>query len=99
MINQTKGQIFDALCIKAPNGKASAIFSQHEMMIKLNPDEGNKVLQLTGARQGTHLYAPERKMKNWVTVPFAHSGKWRPWLKNLLCTWIKKCQQIKLTTH
>ena len=79
--NATKGKIFGALCIKAPNGKSAAIFWKEEIIIKLSPNDEKEALKLPTSRQGTHLYAPDRKMKSWVTVPFAHGDKWEDLIK------------------
>ena len=82
--NATKGKIFGALCIKASNGKTAAIYWKDEMIIKLNPSDEKESLKLRASRQGTHLYAPERKMKSWVTVPFVHSDKWEDLIKKTI---------------
>ena len=75
--NATESKRFGAFCIKATNGKLVAIFWKDHVMFKLNKDDEKKALRFKGARQGTHLYATDRKMKGWVLVPFSHSSKWR----------------------
>lgn len=75
--NVKESKMFGALCIKAKNGKSAAIFWKDEMTFKLNPENEKKALELKGARQGTHLYAPDRQMKGWVVVPFAYADQWK----------------------
>jgi hypothetical protein len=80
----TKGKVFGAMCIKTENGKTAAIFWKGEMIIKLNDEDEKEALKLPESRLGTHLYSPERKMKNWVTIPFAHSNKWEELIKKAI---------------
>ena len=79
--NGTESKMFGAMCIKATNGKSSAIFWKDEMIFKLNSADEKKALKLKGTRQGTHLYAPDRPMKGWVVIPFIHSSKWAAFAK------------------
>lgn len=79
--NATKGKVFGAMGIKAANGKTAAIFWKDEVIIKLNAEDEKEALKLSESRLGTHLYAPEKKMKNWVTLPFVHSDKWEYLIK------------------
>lgn len=79
--NATESKMFGALCIKATNGKYSAMFWKDDMIFKLNSKDEKKALRLKGARQGTHLYAPNRQMKGWVLIPFTHSSKWKDFAK------------------
>jgi len=74
--NATKSKMFGAWCIKAPNGKSSAIFWKNDMIFKLDSESEKLALNLQGARQGTHLYAPDRPMKGWVLIPYIHSDEW-----------------------
>jgi hypothetical protein len=80
----TKGKMFGAPAIKAVNGKSAAIFWKNEMICKLSVIDEKNALNLQGAKQGTHLYAPDRKMKSWVSVPFAHSDIWQDLIKKAL---------------
>lgn len=73
----TESKMFGAFCIKAANGKLAAIFWKDDMIFKINKDDEKKALRLKSARQGTHLYAPDRQMKGWVLIPFSHSSKWK----------------------
>lgn len=72
----TLGKLFGAQCIKASNGKAIAVLWKDALMFKLDEASGQEALTLSGATVGAHLYAPDRPMKGWVTVPFEHSEKW-----------------------
>jgi len=72
----SKGKVFGAIGIKTDNGKTAGIFWQNEMIFKLNEEDEKEALKLKESRPGTHLYAPERKMKNWVAIPFLHSDNW-----------------------
>ncbi len=80
----TKSKMFGALCIKARNGKSSAIFWKDSMLFKLSEVDEKKALRTSGARQGAHLYEPDRPMKGWVLVPFIHSSKWKDLAKRSL---------------
>jgi len=79
--NVTKGKVFGAIGIKTNNGKTAAIFWKDEIIIKLNDEDEKEALKLSESRPGTHLYAPDRKMKNWITIPFSHSDKWEYLIK------------------
>jgi len=79
--NATKGKVFGAICIKAASGKTAAIFWKNEIIIKLNAEDEEEALKLSESRPGTHLYAPKKRMKNWVTLPFVHSAKWEDLIK------------------
>ena len=71
-----EGNVFGALCIKAANGKAAAIFWQNSVLFKLDDKSQIEALGLEGATKGDHLYAPEKPMKGWVKLPASQSGKW-----------------------
>lgn len=79
--NATKGKVFGTIGIKAMNGKTAAIFWKDEIIIKLNAEDQKEALKLFESRPGIHLYDPERKMQNWVTLPFAHADKWEELIK------------------
>ena len=76
-----ESKIFGALCIKAKNGKSSAIFWKDAMIFKLNAEDEKEALSIPGASEGTHLYAPDRPMKGWVLIPFKHSTEWKKFAK------------------
>ena len=69
-----ESKMFGALCIKAPNGKASAMFYKDEMVFKLSGDPLSETLSLDGAR----LFNPmgNRQMGGWVQLPFSYADKW-----------------------
>lgn len=70
-----RSQMFGKPCFKV-NGKAFVSFFENEMVFKLSGESHKKALALTGAR----LFDPSgkgRAMKEWVQVPFEHSGHWK----------------------
>lgn len=71
-----EGKMFGAMSIKAKNGKTAAFFWNDSLTFKLDEKSQQKALKLKGAGVGFHIYAPERSMKGWVTVPPEHSNKW-----------------------
>jgi hypothetical protein len=71
-----EGKMFGVNCVKASNGKTVAILWKNTMRFKLNESDFKVALKLKGSKIGTHLYAPERPMKNWVEIPFEHSAEW-----------------------
>jgi hypothetical protein len=71
-----EGKMFGAKCVKASNGKAVAILWKNAMCFKLSENDCKEALKLKGSKVGTHLYAPERPMKNWVEIPFEHFIEW-----------------------
>jgi hypothetical protein len=66
--------MFGALCIKAPNGKAAAMFYKDDMIFKLEGPAEENAMKLKGAK----IFDPMggRPMKGWVQLPFTHSKKW-----------------------
>jgi len=68
--------MFGAKCIKTTNGKTAAFYWKRSMVFKLDKVEFDQALSLDGAGLGTHLYAPEKQMKGWVSIPKKHSNKW-----------------------
>ena len=71
-----EGKMFGASCIKSMNGKAAAIIWKDNMLFKLDEKAQQEALKLDGSVIGSHLYAPDKPMKGWVSVPFKHSDKW-----------------------
>jgi len=69
-----ESKMFGALCIKAPNGKASAMFYNDDMVFKLSGAPLSETLSLDGAK----LFDPmgTRPMGGWVQLPFAYQSKW-----------------------
>ncbi len=45
-----ESKMFGALCIKAPNGKASAMFYRDDIVFKLAGEHLNQILSLDGAK-------------------------------------------------
>ncbi len=71
-----EGKMFGASCIKSINGKAVAILWRDNMLFKLDEKAQQVALKLNGSSIGSHLYAPDKPMKGWVSLPFKHSDKW-----------------------
>jgi len=76
-----EGKMFGASCIKTMNGKAVAILWKENMLFKLDEKIQQEALKLDGSGIGSHLYAPDKPMKGWVSVPFNHSDKWADFTK------------------
>ena len=74
--NGIEGRMFGAKCIKSTKGKTAAFFWQENMVFKLDQEAQDKALKLCGSKIGSHLYAPEKPMKGWVSIPRVHSDKW-----------------------
>lgn len=70
-----KGKMFNALCIKAANGKAGVMLWKEYMIFKLPAAEQEKALQLAGAQMFTPMDG--RPMNGWVQLSEAHSAQWR----------------------
>jgi len=87
-----EGKMFGASCIKSINGKAIAILWKGNMLFKLDEKALKEALKLDGSSPGSHLYAPEKPMKGWVSLPFQHSDKWVDFTKKAVAfgkTWSK----------
>jgi hypothetical protein len=69
-----EGKMFGALCIKAPNGKAAAMFWKDQMVFKLKGEAEQEAMSLDGA----DVFKPmgDRPMTGWVRMPFAHADRW-----------------------
>lgn len=70
----TKGKMFGALCLKAPNGKAFAMFWKDFMVFKLDGEAAQKAMHL----QEASLFDPMggRPMNGWVQLPFSQKEEW-----------------------
>jgi hypothetical protein len=70
-----ESKMFGAQCIKAPNGKAAAMFHTENMVFKLEGDALAEALSLEGA----HLFDPMggRPMGGWVQLSYKHADKWK----------------------
>jgi len=71
-----EGKLFGAMCIKLKSGKTAAIFWKDCMVFKLDENKQKEALKLKGSKIGSHLYAPEKPMKGWISIPFKHSHTW-----------------------
>jgi len=71
-----KSKMFGALCLKAPNGKALAMFWKDCMIFKLEKPDEEEVLK---SLKGSHIFNPmgNRPMGGWVQVPYEHSKQWK----------------------
>ena len=78
----TKGKMFGALCLKAPNGKAGAMFWRDKtkdrnafMIFKLSEKDEQAAMKLSGAK----VFEPAegRPMNGWVQLSTAHADKWK----------------------
>ncbi len=69
-----EGKMFGALCFKAPNGKAAAMFWKEYMVFKLEADALTEVLALDGAK----LFDPMggRPMGGWVQLSYDYKKLW-----------------------
>lgn len=71
----TKGKMFGALCVKAPNGKAGIMFWKDYMIFKLDKQNEQQALGLKDAK----LFDPMdgRPMNGWVQLSYEHASKWK----------------------
>ena len=70
-----ESKMFGALCIKAPNGKAAAMFKNDDMIFKFEGKELENTLKLPGAK----IFDPMggRPMNGWVQLSYEHADKWK----------------------
>jgi len=76
-----EGKMFGASCIKSINGKAVAILWKDNMLFKLDEKTQQEALKLNGSKIGSHLYATDKLMKGWVSLPIEHADKWTDFVK------------------
>ncbi len=76
------GNMFGSKCIKAPNGKAAAIFWNDQMVFKLDEADARLALDLPGAQ----VFNPmgTRPMSGWVQVPAEFEEHWQEYAQNAL---------------
>lgn len=75
-LSDTKeGKMFGALCIKASNGKALAMFHKENMVFKLEEAQLAKALRLKGAAMFDPMGG--RPMNGWVQLSYEQSGVWK----------------------
>ena len=69
-----ESKMFGALCIKAPNGKASAMFYKEDIVFKLEGEQLKEILSLDGAK----LFDPMggRPMGGWVQLSYIYADRW-----------------------
>lgn len=69
-----RSKMFGADCMKAPNGKAWAMFYQGDMVFKLKDEPYNEAMALDGA----DLFNPmgTRPMGGWVQLPADYADQW-----------------------
>ena len=79
-----KGKMFGASCIKSMNGKVAAILWKDNMLFRLDERARQEAVKLDGSSIASHLYAPDKPMKGWISVPFKHSGKWAGFTKKAI---------------
>jgi len=85
-----ESKMFGALCIKAPNGKAAAMFYKEDMIFKLDKNTEKEAIKLKGAK----IFDPMggRPMRGWVQLSYAHSKKW-PELAKKAFDYVKKIKK------
>ncbi len=69
------GKMFGALCLKAGNGKAAAMFWKDNMVFKLTGEDELEARSL----DGTSTFNPmgTKPMNGWIQVPFDYADKWQ----------------------
>jgi len=80
--NATESRMFGAMCIKAPNGKAAAMFWKGDMVFKTDKTTEPDLLSLDGA----HVFSPAegKKMGGWIVVPFHYKYHWKTFTQSSL---------------
>ena len=71
----TESKMFGAKCLKAPNGKALALYYKECMVFKLRGDAADEALSLDGAQMFTPMEG--RPMNGWIQVPFDYADRWK----------------------
>jgi len=79
--NATVGKMFGALSIKTKNGKTAAFLWKGNMVFKLDEDSQQLALKLEGASIGSHIYAPDKQMKGWISLPEKQLERWLEFAK------------------
>ena len=79
------GKMFAKECIKAPNGKALAIFYLDDMVFKLKDEAHDDAMALDGACIFTP--AKGRPMKGWVQLSFDYVDQWETFA-GLACDYV-----------
>lgn len=71
----TESKMFGAKCLKAPNGKALAMFWKGCMIFKLRGEAAEEALSLDGAQVFTPM--DNRPMNGWIQVSFDYAERWK----------------------
>ncbi len=79
-----EGKMFGARCIKSSSGKTAAFYWKGNMVFKLDNDSQKEALDLKNSEVGSHLYAPEKKMKGWILITNENSEKWIEFTKKAI---------------
>ena len=74
LADASESKMFGAKCLKAPNGKALALYWQECMVFKLTGDAASSALSLDGASVFTP--AEGRPMNGWIQIPFDYVDQW-----------------------
>ena len=69
-----ESKMFGALCIKAPNGKASAMFYKEDVVFKLEGESLKETLSLDGAKPFDPMGG--RPMGGWVQLSYNYADRW-----------------------
>jgi len=83
-LNGIEGKMFGAKCIKSMHGKTAAFLWKEHMVFKLDEKSQEEALKLEGTKVGSHLYAPEKKMKGWISIPEIHTEEWAEYSEKAL---------------
>jgi hypothetical protein len=70
-----ESSMFGAPCIKAPNGKAAAMYYKGDMVFKLKGEAEKEALSLDGA--GVFSPMADRAMNGWIQLPFKYADRWK----------------------
>lgn len=85
-----RSKMFGADCLKAPNGKALAMFYKGDMVFKLRDEPYNEAMALDGA----DLFNPmgNRPMGGWVQLPGDYAAQW-PYFAHHAMEYVKTIQK------
>lgn len=75
-------KMFGALCFKAPNGKAAAMYWKGDMVFKLTGEDEKEALSLDGASYFDPM--GNRPMQGWVQIPYHYKDRWKEFAKKSL---------------
>src|SRR5690349_24706290 len=78
-----ESKMFGAKCLKAPNGKALALYWQECMVFKLQGEAAGEAMSLDGVQ----VFAPAADrppMNGWIQVPFDYADRWKEFAESAL---------------